>query len=33
MPDLPAILDAMHEKPEEEAGWLAGVGWVWDTAR
>jgi hypothetical protein len=33
MPDLPAILDAIRERPEDERRWLALASWLWDNGR
>jgi uncharacterized protein (TIGR02996 family) len=33
MPDLPAILDAIRQQPDDERHWLAFAGWLWDNGR
>jgi hypothetical protein len=33
MPDLPAILDALREKPADGPRWLVLAGWVFDNGR
>ena len=30
MSDMPAILDSIRERPDDEARWLALAGWYWD---
>jgi uncharacterized protein (TIGR02996 family) len=33
MPDLPAILNAIREKPDDGPRWLALASWLWDNGR
>jgi hypothetical protein len=33
MPDLPAILDAIRERPDDCARWRALASWLWDEGR
>jgi hypothetical protein len=33
MPDLPAILDAIRERPDDGARWEALGAWLWDNGR
>jgi uncharacterized protein (TIGR02996 family) len=32
-PDLPALLAAIGERPDEKGGWLALASWLWDNGR
>jgi uncharacterized protein (TIGR02996 family) len=33
MPDLPAILDKIRERPDDEGRWLTLAGWLADNGR
>jgi uncharacterized protein (TIGR02996 family) len=33
MPDLPALLDAIRERPDDGLRWLALASWLWDNGR
>jgi hypothetical protein len=33
MPDLPAILDAIRERPDDGKRWTALASWLWDNGR
>jgi uncharacterized protein (TIGR02996 family) len=33
VPDLPAVLDAIRERPDDGARWLALAGWLLDNGR
>jgi uncharacterized protein (TIGR02996 family) len=33
VPDLPAVLDAIREKPDDGPRWLALASWLWDNGR
>ena len=33
MPDLPDLLSAIRDRPDDEAAWLALASWLWDHGR